>query len=82
MSFDRKDMELLEALRKKLDLVQAFWYFVEHGADGFDCPLAQNAMNKFEVRDFGEVLSLLETINRRSYGIKRNSSPGSSEKVD
>lgn len=65
MSFDRQDMELLETLRKKLDLVEAYWYFVEHGADGFDCPMAQNAMKKFEARDLPKVLHLMKEINRR-----------------
>ena len=62
MSLDRPTMELFEALRKKLDLVQAYWYFVEHGADGYDCPLAENAMKKFEARDLLKVKHLMSEI--------------------
>jgi len=58
-------MELFEALRKKLEYVEAYWYFVEHGADGFDCPMAQNAMKRFETRDLPKVLLLMGEINRR-----------------
>jgi len=74
MSIDRSDMELFEALRKKLDLVQAYWYFVEHGADGFDCPLAENAMKKFEARDLKEVVKVLNELNIRNWdGWKKRS---------
>ena len=68
MSLDRTAMELLEALRKKLDLVQAYWYFVEHGADGYDCPLAQNTQKKFEARDLLKVKHLMsEVLEKTKY---------------
>lgn len=62
MSLDRETMELFDALRKKLDLVQAYWYFVEHGADGYDCPLAENAQKKFEARDLLRVQYLMNIL--------------------
>ena len=68
MSLDRSTMELFEALRKKLDLVQAYWYFVEHGADGYDCPLAQNTQKKFEARDLLKVKHLMsEALGKTKY---------------
>lgn len=58
-------MELLEELRKKLDMVEAFWWFVENGTDGFCCPNAQGAQKKFELRDAQEVFTLMSLLLKR-----------------
>ncbi len=47
MELDREIIELLEELRKRLDLVEAYWYFVEHGADAYECGLAVKTLAKF-----------------------------------
>lgn len=65
IKLDIDTLELLDELRKKLDLVEAYWYFVEHGVDGFCCPNALKAKARFEARDAEEVLDLIRIIHRR-----------------
>jgi len=55
-------MELFEALRKKLDLVEAYWYFVEHGTDGYSCKMAENAMRRFKARDLRDVQQIMSQL--------------------
>jgi hypothetical protein len=69
MSFDVEMMELLEKLRKKLDLVEAYWYFVEHGADAHDCGLARQTLAKFQGSTAPEVRKLIAEIHKRLWGI-------------
>lgn len=65
MPFDVEMMELLEELRKKLDLVEAYWYFVEHGADAHDCGLARKTLARFQGSTAPEVRKLIAEIGKR-----------------
>jgi len=68
-------MELLNEIRKKLDLVEAFWWFVENGVNGYCCPNALGAQKKFEVRDAQEVFDLMSLLLERK-GIDGRESGG------
>lgn len=59
------EMELLEQLRKKLDLVEAYFWFAENGIEGLCCPNAIKAKAKFEARDSEEVFFLIKTLHER-----------------
>jgi hypothetical protein len=63
MPFDVEMMELLEELRKKLALVEAYWYFVDHGADAHDCGLARKTLAKFQGTTAPEVVYLIGELN-------------------
>ena len=65
MVFDIDDMELLERLRKKLDLVEAFWWFAENSVDGLCCSNTVNSQKKFEARDAEEVFDLIAILHGR-----------------
>ena len=65
MKLDLHEMELLEELRKKLNLVEAFWWFAENGTHGLCCPHAQGAQSKFELRDAQEVFDLMSLLHER-----------------
>ena len=69
MELDLETMELLEQLRKNLELVEAYWYFVEHGADGADCGLAVKTLKKFESAGLPEVLKLLDRLAKKAWGL-------------
>lgn len=56
-------MELLEELRKKLDLVEAFWWFAENGVEGFCCPKTVAARETFEKKHAPEVFELIAIIH-------------------
>ena len=71
-SVDVDLMELLEELRKKLDLVEAFWWFAENGVEGFCCPKTTGAMETFERKHAPEVFELIEIIHRRVEDGKRD----------
>lgn len=62
MKLDLDDMELLNQLRKKLDLVEAFWWFAENSVDGFCCANTINAKKKFIQRDAEEVFDLMAIL--------------------
>lgn len=68
MKIDTETMELLERLRKKLDLVEAYWYFVEHGADAHDCGLAKKTLAKFEGTDWPAVIVRIDELQRKIDG--------------
>lgn len=68
-------MELLEEIRKKLEMVEAFWWFVENGTGGYCCPHALGARRKFEVRDSKEVFDLMSLLLERK-GIDGRDSGG------
>lgn len=55
-------MEQLEQLRNELDLVEAYWYFVEHSRDGHECSNARKAMARFGSKHLPEVYKLMERI--------------------
>lgn len=63
VALDLDAMELLEKLRKKLDLVEAFWWFAENGTNGLCCPHAQGAKKKFILRDAQEVFDLIKLLH-------------------
>ena len=65
MKLDRETLELLEKLRKRLDLVEAYWYFVEHGADAYECGLAVNTLAKFQATAAPEVFSLIHMLDQK-----------------
>ncbi len=65
MKLDLKTLELLEELRKKLDLVEAYWYFVEHGADAFECGLAVNTLVKFQGTALPRVIVLIDKLHEK-----------------
>ena len=46
LKLDIDDMELLERLRKKLDLVEAFWWFAENSVDGLCCSNTVNSQKE------------------------------------
>ena len=60
-----EDMELLEELRKKLDLIEAYWWFAENSVDGFCCANTIGAKSRFEARDSKEVFDLIALLHRR-----------------
>ncbi len=65
MKLDLETLELLEELRKKLDLVEAYWYFVEHGADAFECGLALNTLAKFQGTAAPEVVRTIYKLHEK-----------------
>lgn len=69
MKLDLETMELLEQLRKNLNLVEAYWYFVEHGADGADCGLAKKTLAKFQGTAAPKVAELIAKLHKREWGI-------------
>ena len=62
MLIDTDILELLEELRRGLDLVEAYWYFVEHGADAHDCGLARKTLAKFQEGAAPEVRRLIAEL--------------------
>ncbi len=66
MKLDHETLELLEELRKKLDLVEAYWYFVEHGADAHECGLALNTLAKFQGTAASEAFVLVGKLYAKS----------------
>lgn len=68
MLFDRETLELLEELRKSLDLVEAYWYFVEHGADAHDCGLAKKTLAKFAETAAPKVIVIIDELQRKIDG--------------
>jgi hypothetical protein len=72
MHLDRETLELLEELRKQLDLVEAYWYFVEHGADAHDCGLARKTLAKFEGTAAPSVVVLIDKLQRKLDGRDRS----------
>ena len=69
MELDLETMELLEQLRKNLDLVEAYWYFVEHGADGADCGLAVKTLKKFKRNGLPKVMELMDKLTKKAWGL-------------
>lgn len=69
MELDLETMELLEQLRKNLDLVEAYWYFVEHGADGADCGLAKKTLRKFKRNGLPKVMELMDKLTKKAWGL-------------
>lgn len=65
MKLDGETLELLEELRKKLDLVQAYWYFVEHGADAYECGLALKTLAKFQGTAASRVFDLIDILQKK-----------------
>ena len=65
MKFSNEDLELLEELRKKLDLVEAYWYFVEHGADAHECGVAKKTLAKFHRSAAPDVCRLIAELYMR-----------------
>ena len=65
-------MELVEELRKKLDLVEAYWWFVENGVEGFCCPKVKGALKAFEEKHSAEAFDLIAIIHRRVRNCKRD----------
>ncbi len=63
MELDCDTLELLEELRKQLDLVEAYWYFVEHGADAYECGLALNTLAKFQGTALPKVIVLIDKLH-------------------
>jgi len=68
MKFSNEDLELLEELRKKLDLVEAYWYFVEHGADAHECGVAKKTLAKFHRSAAPDVRRLIAELYERIKG--------------
>ena len=68
LQFDTETMELFEQLRKRLDLVEAYWYFVEHGADAHDCGLAKKTLAKFRGTALPGVIVLMDKLQRKLDG--------------
>jgi hypothetical protein len=62
---DTETLELLEELREGLDLVEAYWYFVEHGADAHDCGLAKKTLARFQESAAPEVRRLIAELHKR-----------------
>ena len=69
MRLDRETLELLEELRKNLDLVEAYWYFVEHGADAHDCGLARKTLAKFEGTAAPKAFKLIAELHKKDWGL-------------
>jgi hypothetical protein len=69
MDLDLEVMEMFNTLRKKLDLVEAYWYFVEHGRDGTDCGLAKKTLAKFRRTALPEALELIAKLHKKDWGL-------------
>lgn len=69
MSLDLETMELLNELRKSLNLVEAYWYFVEHGKEGVECGLAKKTLAKFQDTAAPRVAELIAKLHKREWGI-------------
>ncbi len=69
MKIDTEFLELLEELRKGLELVEAYWYFVEHGADAHDCGLAKKTLTKFQESAAPEVRRLIAKLHKMEWGV-------------
>jgi hypothetical protein len=82
MELDVETLELLEELRKKLDLVEAYWYFVEHGADAFECGLALNTLAKFQGTAAPEVRDLVAKLHHNFLEANGFTSTGLYKKED
>ena len=65
MELDVNEMELLEEIRQKLNLVEAYWWFAENSIDGFCCSNTVNAKKKFEEKYAGEVFDLMALLVKR-----------------
>ncbi len=66
MKLDQETIELLEELRKGLDLIEAYWYFVEHGADAFECGLALKTLAKFQGTAAPGVFVLIDKLYEKA----------------
>lgn len=69
MTLDLETMELLNELRKSLNLVEAYWYFVEHGRDGIECGLARKTLAKFSTTAAPRVFDLIAELHKKGWGL-------------
>ena len=65
MHLEIDDMELLEELRQKLNLIEAYWWFVNNSTDGYCCDNSVNAKRTFERKHAAEAFDLMAILLER-----------------
>ena len=58
-------MEMLEELRQGLDLIEAYWWFVENSVEGFCCSNTLGAKKQFEKKHAPAVFELISLLHKR-----------------